>query len=211
MRELPPIPWLEELSSERAALDVSLKPFNPAGDFIKVQSVSPTLAVEWQPTEPWLPRICARYATRDFRKGYPMTWDLEVPMRVNARPLFLRPGVKRAEPPVLGWPLRTVVGGPSVELLTSKVYPAQNSVKPKNLSSDKPTEGAQRSLKKTQASVESSFDGLKASQHPPLSRPSPGADAMPAPSTPAAPKGSRMKGWAKANTWHDEDPWKDTR
>lgn len=73
---------------------------DPEGEPLRWGEPPPVvLAVGWSPDEPWLPQERTRLATRDFRKGYPMTWDLEVPMRRLARPLFLRPGVKRVGPP----------------------------------------------------------------------------------------------------------------
>ena len=60
------------------------------------------LSVTWAPPSAWRPSPTPVVPTRDFRKGYPWVWDLEVPLRRLSRPLLLRPGLKRIGPPPPG-------------------------------------------------------------------------------------------------------------
>lgn len=91
MRDLPAHPLFQQLiNSEMGVLQHEPMTSDISLGRIDEEAV-PSRVVLWHPDAPWVPQPCTRYATRDFRKGYPMTWDLEVPMRTVSRPLFLRP------------------------------------------------------------------------------------------------------------------------
>lgn len=140
-----------------------------------------SLSVTWAPESPWLPLERTRLATRDFRRGYPMTWDLEVPMRRLARPLFLRPGVKRIGPPPPGFELSPseMPEAPRTEGVSAPGLPPLGEPAPMI-----------------------SAPGTPTTPGSPLP-----SGAVQGPPATQAPKGSRMKGWSKSAAWLAQDPW----
>lgn len=151
------------------------------------------LSVTWAPPAVWRPVQPPVVPTRDFRKGYPWVWDLEVPMRRLTRPLPLRPGLKRPGPPPPGPNLEDSALPAELErppaLQTLRTAAGHSSSTPELVTPDAGTSEP--------VGPDCEWSERVAT-----------APAAPAPPSPRGPKGSRMKGWSRRADWLAEDPWR---
>lgn len=214
MHDLPAHPLFQQLTFSDARV-LQQEPMTSSLSFGRAHDeMSNLLGVLWHPDAPWVPQPCTRYATRDFRRGYPMTWDLEVPMRTVSRPLFLRPGVRRAEAPPLGWAYRAVAGGPEQATLEREAELLRTVSTVQSL----PHHPKVESSSHTQADAHEGKSRGSGSATAPVSHPARPKETTGGAGTAAesrdeksALKGSRMKGWSRSSAWATEDPWKDSR